>query len=959
MIQSIIKHFTFILLAVLLTHSYNSYSQYGTFWQESRNVKEYSFYEEYVSVIIQYNEGREPESAVGEIDSIAVLAFEEADFLQYLFMKNEAANLLFHNSNFNEAYDYLQDAMANFRSVNDTLNVEYVAALRLLRNLTVRLPEKENNAAEILQTQLNILEKIEIDGEPYRNTLVDYGLYLNRLGEKQKAVNVLYDARTNALNAGDHASLAISDYTIISNLPKIYDLQKTTLEVLKNDIKLFEEKGMSVQMLTYNSYFNYMIGSRNYFDLGDIEEGIFYTEKALACLDTLPYPSWNLVASCNAELALMYADKADTTNAWKHIYNARSVAEKYPMSDYNKSLAYVNIADAAVTFSADSAMVLIDSLQKQKGAQHFENKIMEVKAKALLKKNDADSAIDFIADIFDDHKIIEGEKIPLISDSIQLVDQLSFFDILEQAWRLSESVENENQRQQIIIALIMEQNKLYREIVAQDVYGFEVSSLAKRYHEFIMPAIEYVMTLENASEFESQVLELIFSSKSMQLSNYLLKARIQSDVESNSDLFAELLNTSANVQEVRNKLLNDKIDKNEEKDLRVKLNTLLVDNLMLRYDSYNENIDATETDIFKIPALAEVKQNLTGSKGILEFCIGDNYFVWALITENDVKTGIKYVDDFKSVLNKELYALKTGRNTTGLGTLLIEDIESEIAELDYLVIVPDKELNMIPFESFVLQNSGNLLIENTSVLYSYSTALWNVLYDNSNVHDSESVLAIAPLFLQDGIDYNVDSEYLSQYRGAETLSPLKYSEEEVLNIEKAFSNKGYKAFTLIGEDAIVENVKSNFNEFNILHFATHGISNSEYPERSGLFLYPAKNNGSPTLNDDSFFSMGELFNMNINAELVVLSACDTGKGVMAEGEGVMALPRGFILAGVPNVIASLWKVNDEKTKVLMTAFYSFLAEGKSYADALRLAKLECIDKGFLFLDWAGFVLIGV
>ncbi len=98
--------------------------------------------------------------------------------------------------------------------------------------------------------------------------------------------------------------------------------------------------------------------------------------------------------------------------------------------------------------------------------------------------------------------------------------------------------------------------------------------------------------------------------------------------------------------------------------------------------------------------------------------------------------------------------------------------------------------------------------------------------------------------------------------------------------------------------------------------------------------------------------------MNMGAKLVVLSACNTGTGEMADGEGVLALPRGFILSGVPNVFSTLWEVNDEKTKDLMTAFYKYLLERNNISEALRVAKLKTIDKGFLPLDWAGIVLTG-
>lgn len=953
MLNSIFVYAGRLVIIIFLLLPQLSYSQYGTFWQESRNVKKYSFYNEYNSIVIEYNEGLEPGIAIEKLDSIALLAFEESDLMQYLFLKNEATNLFLHNSKFSEGYDFFQEAISLYTNDNDTINIEYVASMRLLRNLAKRLATEEHDTGEILQSQLEILRKIEEYGEPYRNTLVDYGLHLNRQGDKQKAIDILYEARKIALEANDLPSLAVADYTIISNLPQIYDLQKTTLEVLENDIKLFEESGKSVLTLNYSAYFNYMLGSRNYFDFDNIEKGILYTKKAMACLDTLPYPSWNLLASCNAELSLMYADKGDTASVWKHIEKTRDIVENHSMSVYNKNLALINIADAAVNYSADTSNVILDMFLKSEGEKYFQNKYVEVKAKGLLKDNKIDSAIYFIAEEFDNYKIIQEEKVPMVSDSLMLVDQLSFFSILEQAWLSSERIEDEYAREQVIIALIMEQNKLYRKIVEEDVYGFELSSLTMKYHDFIMSSLEYVLNLNNPATYESEILNLIFSSKSIQLTDYITKAKQQSESEYNSANFSELIDNSAKIQKVRNEMLSYNLNETYDKQLRTELNTLLVDNLILRYKNYKVN-DGNK-DVYEIPALAEIQKQLRDSVGIVEFCVEDDFFVYAFVTEDNVKYGIKYIDDFKALINKDLYSIKTGRNNFSLGKYLFEEIEDELTNIGHLVVIPDKELNMIPFEIFSI-NKQQPLIENISVSYSYSTVLWHMLNETDKLSESNSVLAFAPLFLDEKFN---DNNFIAQYRGVEeSLSPLKYSEEEVLMIEREFVNKGLKASVFKGEQANIDNLKNNNNDFDIVHFATHGISNNEHPERSGLFLKKNLNEDIESLFDDGFLSMGEIFKLDIDAELVVLSACNTGKGTIAEGEGVMALPRGFILAGVPNVIASLWKVNDEKTKEFMIIFYQYLLEGNSYANALRLAKLDSINKGYLPLDWAGFVLIG-
>jgi CHAT domain-containing protein len=102
-----------------------------------------------------------------------------------------------------------------------------------------------------------------------------------------------------------------------------------------------------------------------------------------------------------------------------------------------------------------------------------------------------------------------------------------------------------------------------------------------------------------------------------------------------------------------------------------------------------------------------------------------------------------------------------------------------------------------------------------------------------------------------------------------------------------------------------------------LHIATHGHADLKNPRNSGLFLVP---DGK----DDGFLFMDEIFDLDLHADLVVLSACKTGVGEVVKGEGVMALPRGFIHAGAANVVASMWKVHDERTKELMIAFYQYL-----------------------------------
>jgi len=125
--------------------------------------------------------------------------------------------------------------------------------------------------------------------------------------------------------------------------------------------------------------------------------------------------------------------------------------------------------------------------------------------------------------------------------------------------------------------------------------------------------------------------------------------------------------------------------------------------------------------------------------------------------------------------------------------------------------------------------------------------------------------------------------------------------------------------------------------YRFVHFATHGLLNAAHPELSGLVLSLFDREGNP---QDGFLKLQDVYNLNLPAELVVLSACETGLGREIRGEGLIGLTRGFMYAGAKRVVASLWSVNDVATAALMGRFYeSMLTDGMAPAAALRSAQL--------------------
>ena len=176
--------------------------------------------------------------------------------------------------------------------------------------------------------------------------------------------------------------------------------------------------------------------------------------------------------------------------------------------------------------------------------------------------------------------------------------------------------------------------------------------------------------------------------------------------------------------------------------------------------------------------------------------------------------------------------------------------------------------------------------------------------------------------------------------------------------EAGFIAELFNGTTFLNEAATETAFKINAKKFSTLHLSMHAIMDEADPMNSRLLFY----NDTTTL-DDGLLYAHELYNMKLNADMVVLSACNTGQGQLAKGEGVMGISRAFAYAGTPSTIMSLWKVPDESTSKIMVAFYKHLKDGASKSEALRKAKLDYLDSVIAPEQthpyyWAGFILMG-
>lgn len=184
------------------------------------------------------------------------------------------------------------------------------------------------------------------------------------------------------------------------------------------------------------------------------------------------------------------------------------------------------------------------------------------------------------------------------------------------------------------------------------------------------------------------------------------------------------------------------------------------------------------------------------------------------------------------------------------------------------------------------------------------------------------------------------------------LTNLPGAEQEVMEIANFFDSQ-----PLLNAAATEQQIKQRLETARVIHFATHGLLEYGKPKDSGVRDVPGAIALAPGQGEDGLLTSAEIGDFTLQAELVVLSACDTGRGDIT-GDGVIGLSRSLFEAGTPSVIVSLWSVPDAPTAALMTEFYRQWRSGLDKAQALRQAMLATMETHPKPRDWAAFTLIG-
>lgn len=320
-----------------------------------------------------------------------------------------------------------------------------------------------------------------------------------------------------------------------------------------------------------------------------------------------------------------------------------------------------------------------------------------------------------------------------------------------------------------------------------------------------------------------------------------------------------------------------------------------------------------------------------GKEGLFRFEISDKAvsFHKKAVDENLSKSITRFINYFENSLaiNNDIAGFKE-QALSLYKTLLPETLPKN----KNLILIPDGLLHFIPFEALLIEPSQStsfasmpFLVKQNSVSYNTSATL----YHDAKTPDTEnSVLGVFPVF-------------------EDSSQPLTYSLDEAENLSSLINTR-----LLMHQEASKENFIAFAQANSVLHLSTHA--------HSGNFTIPA----AMEFYDDVML-IHELYSLNLNPKLVVLSACETGIGKIQTGEGAMSLARGFQYAGAQNLLFSLWKVNDRSTSQLMTSFYEHYSTKNSAFRANRHSKLEYLGNPDISnakkspYYWSGFVYYGV
>jgi CHAT domain-containing protein len=352
--------------------------------------------------------------------------------------------------------------------------------------------------------------------------------------------------------------------------------------------------------------------------------------------------------------------------------------------------------------------------------------------------------------------------------------------------------------------------------------------------------------------------------------------------------------------------------------------------------------------------LENIQSSLDQDEALLEYVLASPQSYCLLVTQKEARIVPlpdrneieKSVVSYLSTIRSKRTALNVGRH---LFDSLVKPVR-EFAAKPKLIIVRDGQLHLLPFDALV-DEAGRYVARTNFISYAPSASAWYLLKSRSTSPSDRTLLALG------GVPYN-EKMITALTRGyePEALGNLPGSADEIFS---AASTLGKENNDVLVGQAATEGAfkKARLDAYQVIHLAVHGLANQERPDQAALILL-----SDPSAGEDGVLQATEVLQLRTNADLIVLSACDTAIGRLQGAEGISNLARAFLLSGARSVVATLWQIDDTFSSTMMTQFYKHVASGRSITESLTLAKRDMMSTfGEVAVPyyWAGYTLEGV
>lgn len=702
---------------------------------------------------------------------------------------------------------------------------------------------------------------------------------------------------------------------------------KKAIKSFKNAIQILIINGVKDQ-----AYIN-MVNRRMsfaYLKDGNADKAIELCKKILDKLDSFTYAQRKdfELGSIYHILGQCYTQKSAFTQAENALLKAKSLREAYHLR-YKKQLKNNEIGNTIFRLS---------ELYQKQGKKELALQMLQ---KALIQYSIS----------FNDTTILEN---PLLKD-LKITAYYLAEILRSKAEILAEVSKQKNDKKlleaslatyTLLIDLIDRDRQRYK---AEESKVFLLSQAKPSFEGAISTAFElYKISkdqtfAESAFEFaEKSKAVLLFDALKASQASYAANVpdsllEKERSLENKLSMLGEKIYFSTNSSTVNDSLV--KVYKSDAFALRQNLEELN-DKLENQYPKYFELRNAKGG--IKIPELQLLLKR--SNRHLLEYFVGDQQvFVFYVSTRGISIRAIERNDFFDQTLSSVLDELQGvissdsnsfQKHAHSMYKILLDSLGIHNGTQN-LIIIPDGVLGYLPFDILIhSENSQNYLINEFAISYAYSAKLLfkNPIYQRKRKKAKKGLLSYAPNYTND--------EY------------LEYNKDEVVGINRIFSGD-----IRLGRDASEHDYLENSPNHSMIHFAMHGYINQDEP----LFSYLAFSSDSAQNINGELYAY-QIYNQNLNTELVALSACNTGYGPLLKGEGIMSLARAFRYAGSSSVLMNLWKSDGAISAELMKEFYSNLSTGMYKDEALRAAKLAYLEKASPNRKspryWANLVLIG-